>query len=218
MRTQTYLSKDKTRLVYWDLDADGRRRRWERPRNRRAFFQTSKFLKPALAELTSAALDARLVELGYVPAATLGYETGGPWPGTGRSLDGSRAMSQLELVTLYEEAHAAGMVAGRGAQVALMVVEQHDNVLDDTSPVVQRWTVPEGLCGFAWVNVPGNTRLGRWLKETGRGSIDSYYGGVTVWVSEFNQSHARKVAYARAFAGVLEQRGVARVHVGERLD
>jgi hypothetical protein len=46
------------------------------------------------------------------------------------------------------------------------------------------------------------------LVAAGMARKDGYYGGVTVWISEYNQSMARKEAHARAFAAVLSAAGV----------
>ena len=45
-------------------------------------------------------------------------------------------------------------------------------------------------CGFAWVNVkPGTSKFAKWLKEKELASKDSFKGGVTIWVGDFNQSY-----------------------------
>jgi len=108
---------------------------------------------------------------------------------------------------VYQEAHEAGLVAGKGAIPAPMIVQEHANQLDDNSAVKKEYYVSEGCCGFAWVNVRDRV-FGNWLKAVGKGSHDSYYGGVTIWVGEFGQSITRKEAYAGAFAGVLEAHGI----------
>ena len=74
--------------------------------------------------------------------------------------------------------------------------------------VKQYAPVMDGMCGFAWVNVkPGNSRFAKWLRDNGLARKDGYYGGVTVWVSQFGQSSTRKIAYAGAFAAVLREAG-----------
>ena len=119
---------------------------------------------------------------------------------------------------IYAEAHAAGMIAGQACQPVGMVVQQHANPLNDGSPVVQSWDVPDGVCGFAWIVVkPGTHAFERLAKQT----LDAdkyYYGGVTVkWVGEFGQSMQRKEAYAGAFAQVLGKYGVP-ASVRSRMD
>lgn len=118
----------------------------------------------------------------------------------------------------WEEAVKAGLKAGGATTPIPMVVQQHSNMSDDASPVVKQWHVPDGVCGFAWVNIkPGNSAFANWLKEQRFAKKDSYYGGVTVWISEYNQSYTRKVAHAQAMAQVLTDHGV-RTSSNSRLD
>jgi hypothetical protein len=73
------------------------------------------------------------------------------------------------------------------------------------------------MCGFAWVNVrPGTSSFARWLKRADL-ARRAYHGGLDIWVRQFNQSHERKVAYARAYADVLQDAGVT-AYAGDRLD
>lgn len=67
--------------------------------------------------------------------------------------------------------------------------------------------VPEGACGFAWLNVPGNTSFGRWLKKQGMARPD-YPTGLCVWISAYDQSHDRKAAHAYAMARYLQSQGI----------
>ena len=128
------------------------------------------------------------------------------------------ATSKRELARIWKAADEAGREAVRKTVPTPMVVVEHANPLDDSSPVVHRYPPVEGgVCGFAWINTPGNRAFGRWVKETGRGRPDSYYGGVTIWVSDFGQSYERKDAYAQAFARVLNENGVTAYAMG-RLD
>lgn len=78
--------------------------------------------------------------------------------------------------------------------------------------------VMEGACGFAWVNVkPAYSPVAKALVAMGMARKDGYYGGVTVWIAEYNQSMARKEAHARAFAKVLAEAGV-RAYAASRMD
>lgn len=120
---------------------------------------------------------------------------------------------------LYNRADIAGRNAATACVPAPMRVLQHASAFDASSDIVQEWDVPEGACGFAWINIkPANSRFCKYLKNAGIGRTDSYYGGRTVWVSAYGQSHARKVAYAHAFARVLRENGIARAYAGDRLD
>lgn len=108
---------------------------------------------------------------------------------------------------IYDEAHAAGMAAGKAIVPVPMNVVAHANVLDDTSPVVQSWHVSEGSCGFAWISFKGNTSWGKWTIAQKLASKD-YPSGYQIWVSEFGQSIERKYKYACAFAEVLRKHGI----------
>jgi len=111
---------------------------------------------------------------------------------------------------VYQLARITGLQSGEYFEPTPMIV------VDD---IGQEYIIEEGLCGFAWINIkPGNSQFANWLKANDHATKDSYYGGVTVWVSEFNQSMERKIKYARAFAKVLSDNGLERVYVGSRMD
>lgn len=120
---------------------------------------------------------------------------------------------------LYDKAHAAGMAAGAACSPAPMVVGHAASLFGDGIDYNKpTYYVPDGPCGFAWVTVkPGNGRLANWLKKMGL-ARKAYGGGVSVWVSEFGQSMARKEAYASAFAKVLRAAGFSRVYAESRMD
>jgi hypothetical protein len=71
--------------------------------------------------------------------------------------------------------------------------------------------IPEGHgpCGFAWL-ILKDARKGfaKWAKEKGIGRADSYYGGINVWISDYNQSMNKKETFAYAVAGVLSKHGI----------
>ena len=112
-----------------------------------------------------------------------------------------------EFVTIYNEAKKAGLEAGNTVVPTPMQVVQHANPLDDNSPIVKAYEpVMDGCCGFAWINVkPGNSRFARWLKDMGLAKTDSYAGGVTIWIHEYNQNLTRKEKHAQAMAKVLRE-------------
>ncbi len=127
-------------------------------------------------------------------------------------------LTKTDFAKWWQEAIQAGLKAGGAITPTPMVVQQHRNMLDDGSPVVKQWHVPEGVCGFAWVNIkPGNCAFANWLKAQGLGKTDSYAGGVTVWISEYNQSYTRKAAHAAAMAQVLAAHGI-KAYSHARLD
>mgnify|MGYP001320734422 FL=1 len=120
---------------------------------------------------------------------------------------------------IYTEAHSAGMAAGHGCTPTPMVVGTPTTPLgDDIDYTKDTYYVSDGLCGFAWINIkPARGKFVTWLKKASIGRSDSYYGGYTIWVSEFGQSVARKENYARAFAKVLGDNGITAYNMS-RLD
>lgn len=118
-------------------------------------------------------------------------------------------MSASEAKALHQKAHAAGMAAGEAARPTPMIVQEHANPLDDTSPVVREYApVMDGVCGFGIVRIrPGNSSYARWVKAAGLGR-KGYTGGVEIWVRAFGQSAERKGAYADAYAEVLREAGL----------
>lgn len=119
---------------------------------------------------------------------------------------------------IHAEAHEAGVRAANQAKPVPMIVEQHSNQLDDSSPVVQRWVVEGGPCGFAWIVVrPGNCSFARWAKKNVPLTAKHYYGGMSIWCPLGTQSMAIKENYCRAYANILQFYGI-NAHMGSRLD
>lgn len=84
------------------------------------------------------------------------------------------------------------------------------NALPDPMVVVdgvKRYVVEGGACGFAWVKIKGNTPFGRFCKAKGI-ARKSYTGGLHIWCSHPSQSYDRKMAWASAFARVLNDNGI----------
>jgi len=126
-----------------------------------------------------------------------------------------------EFESLYAAADAAGMEAVAGARVVPMVVGSPTTPFgSDIDPNKPTYFVEDGACGFAWVNIkPGNCGFANWLKNQKLARPDSYYGGVSVWVSKFSQSVQKKEAYARAFANVIEDSGLVKsAYAQSRMD
>ena len=114
-------------------------------------------------------------------------------------------MTGQEIDALLTKAEEAGRTAATMMTPPVMRIEGYAPILD-------------GPCGFAWVNVkPANGQVAKALVAAGMARKNSYAGGVTVWVSEYNQSMARKEAHARAFANVLKNAGIA-AYAGSRMD
>jgi len=109
---------------------------------------------------------------------------------------------------LYDEASAVGYKAGLACTPNPICVVEHENMLDDNSPIKHSWYVSEGACGFAWVVVkPGTSSFARWLKKNDIGH-KHYYGGWAIWISDHGQSIARKDAHARAMSEVFRENDI----------
>jgi hypothetical protein len=108
--------------------------------------------------------------------------------------------ARYELFTrTWEEAWNRGIEAAMAATPAPMIItDRAGNKIDYVS---------DGVCGFAWLNVPGNSSFGRWLKKKGIARPD-YPTGLCVWVSAYEQSHDRKAAHAYAMARYLQSKGI----------
>lgn len=124
----------------------------------------------------------------------------------------------LEMKDLFNRAKMAAMEAGRLAIPTPMVVSEADVLSGAPIPGGKSWLVNDGVCGFAWVNVkPGNSPFANFLKKEKLASADRYYGGVSIWMSEFGQSMTRKEAAAAAMAKVLSEAGI-RAYAMSRMD
>jgi hypothetical protein len=120
----------------------------------------------------------------------------------------------------YAKAVAAGQAAGEAAKPRAMMVVQPSDPLNDNSVPKAMWHVPEGACGFAWVNVsPGNSPFANWLKKN-KLARKAYGGGVDIWISDFGQSVERKEACANAMAKVLKEElgSSLSIYANSRLD
>jgi hypothetical protein len=106
--------------------------------------------------------------------------------------------------SIHKVAHGMALEAGMNALPEPMTVVEADLM---GNPIGRSWTVSEGACGFAWITFAGNTPWGKWAKTQGIAS-KGYPKGLQIWVSEFNQSMARKEAYAYAYAKVLREHGI----------
>lgn len=116
---------------------------------------------------------------------------------------------ETQFLRLWNYAYAAGCDAANSLTIAPMYVR------DGSGNV---YTVPGGPCGFAWVNVkPGNSAFAKWLVKTGRARKDTYYGGVTIWISEYGQSMEAKYAHAAAMVKELTAEGI-RCYAASRMD
>jgi hypothetical protein len=126
-------------------------------------------------------------------------------------------LSPSELSSVFSKAEAAGHEAATAHAPTPMTVVQKASPMDDSSPTVKEWHVPEGVCGFAWIVItPGTSREAKFAKKY-HGASKHYYGGVSIWVGDYGQSMERKEKYARAFAGVLKEAGI-KAYADSRMD
>lgn len=121
----------------------------------------------------------------------------------------ARATRNEGFARLYADAWAAGQAA------VIATIPTPMNVIDQARGIV--YHVPDGACGFAWVNVlGGNSAFARWLVKNGY-ARKSYDGGVDIWISAYNQSIDRKAAHAGAMAKVFRAAGIP-AYAFDRLD
>ena len=126
-----------------------------------------------------------------------------------------------EFEDIFQKAAKAGIEAATECTPSPMTVGHAKSPLsDEIDPTKPVYHVADGVCGFAWINIkPGNCKFANWLKKHNHAQPDSYHGGVQIWVSSFDQSYERKMAYAGAFAKVIREAGVCKeVRAAGRLD
>lgn len=130
----------------------------------------------------------------------------------------NKAQSEV-FADAFAKAVDAGLKAGAAKKPTPMIVTQHSNPMDDKSPALKEWYVPEGPCGFAWIKVsPGNSPFANWLKLN-KFASKAYGGGVDIWISDFDQSVEQKEACASAMAKVLQMElGMSSIYAMSRLD
>lgn len=110
---------------------------------------------------------------------------------------------------LLQKAHEAGQIAADSCTPIPMIVQQHLNMADDDSPIVKEYHVPQGICGFAWINIrPANSKVAKLAISNYGGRKSHYEGGVNVFVQDYGQSYEKKMTYANAFASVLIEAGI----------
>jgi len=122
----------------------------------------------------------------------------------------SKSMTRQEALDLRQQAHEAGLAAMQAATPTPILWGSPSTPLGSDVDLTNPHSVStEGVCGFAWVKVKGQTSFARHMRDAGFGRTDSYAGGTNLWVREGGQSLERKEAYANAFAAVLNEAGVS---------
>ena len=94
-----------------------------------------------------------------------------------------------------------------------MVVQQHENMLDDQSKVIYQEVVDGGVCGFAWMKIhydkPSNRKFINIMKKlfkdkkTELNIQKSYEGGFSIWCPLKTQSMSTKETYCRVFCEAM---------------
>jgi hypothetical protein len=109
---------------------------------------------------------------------------------------------------IHAAADRAGHAAAKAAEPTPMIVR--------SGTTGEHWIIPGGVCGFAWVEVKGNTAFGRWAKAAGI-AHKGYPSGLSIWVSVGGQSMALKEAYASSYADTLRAYGIE-ANAASRMD
>jgi len=116
--------------------------------------------------------------------------------------------------SLFAAASEAGLLASAKAVPTPMYVIESDVITG--APLERSYYVSEGVCGFAWVKIKGNTPFGRWAKKMGY-ARPAYGGGLMIYCPLNTQSYDRKTAWGNAFAKVLMDAGIF-AYCDSRLD
>lgn len=133
-------------------------------------------------------------------------------------------MTNQEFQRIYNEALAAGKAAAAAITPTPMLVQNALGLTDGFDFNRPYSTVLDGACGFAWVDVYKASPMGRndspfvkWLREQGIGRYSEYDKSWKIWISDYNQSIARKEAHAFAMAKVFKQYEI-KAYANSRLD
>lgn len=116
-----------------------------------------------------------------------------------------------EFSALLEKAHEAGR-----AKAAIMAAAP-GGVQYVRAGTAMNFSEPFPICGFAWVNIrPGNSPFANWLKKNDLAHKD-YYGGVNIWIGDYDQSMDLKYAHAMGMVEIFKEAGIL-AYAGSRLD
>jgi hypothetical protein len=130
----------------------------------------------------------------------------------------TKSTQEAEWRTLYNSALEAGQAAGASFDCQPMIVGSPTTALgSDIDYTKETYFVPDGPCGFAWINIcPGTSSFARWLVKNGV-ARKAYDGGVNINIRKFGQSMERKEACARAATEIFRAAGIT-AYAGSRLD
>jgi hypothetical protein len=121
-------------------------------------------------------------------------------------------MNKREAEALYKRAHEAGIAAFHAAKPTPMIVGEAKSLFSNEIDYTKKtYYEADGVCGFAWIKVrPARGAFVAYCKANKIG-YSSSYGGYQVspkGEAAMSQSYARKMAYAGAFAKVLNDAGL----------
>ncbi len=128
-----------------------------------------------------------------------------------------KAEQHKKFAEVYKLANAAGFEAANQMQTIPMVVNQHANPLDDNSAVARSYFVADGVCGFAWLELKGNTAFAKWAVEA-KVARKGYPRGIAIWCHDFNQSMQRKTKWAHTVCRYLRTHLQVESQVFSRMD
>ena len=105
--------------------------------------------------------------------------------------------SQPTFAWIFDVAGIAGAAAHHAAVPEPMTVVGGDKT----------YHCSEGMCGFSWVHIKGNTPFGAYCKKAGV-ARPAYGGGLNIRYPFMSQSYDRGQAWASAFADSLKEHGI----------
>lgn len=130
----------------------------------------------------------------------------------GKAHDKNAIFNGKSAIEIFDEAEQCGRASADHTIPTPMVVNEHKNMADDSSPVIQSWYVTEGVCGFAWVDFKCKDTITRkfinQMKKLGDKNPLRNNEGWTYWVSYGGQSLQRKEDFALAFSRKLHEYGI----------
>ena len=113
-------------------------------------------------------------------------------------------MTATKYAAIAAAADAAGKAAVAATTPTPMIVGEAKSLFDDSIDYSKpTYYVSQGVCGFAWTWVKGNSGFGRWAKKNGI-AYKGYPTGLNIRAAVQGQSYELKMAYAQAYAAVLQ--------------
>ncbi len=114
-----------------------------------------------------------------------------------------------EFEALYAKAWQAGVKAVEEMAPPVPMIVGTPTTLfgTDIDYTKKTYFVADGVCGFAWVWIKGNTAFGRWAKKNGK-AYGGYPTGLNLRIHAYNQSMQKKETHAYAMAEVLREAGI----------